>query len=177
MLSGITHANAAPNVLALVDKSTDSVITMKGLHPDTVIGLCMLLLCLYFYSVTANLPKDPALFPQIILVALAAFSLFILVAGLLKTIRARKRNEQVVGFFEDGLRGPLTAYAGLVVYVALIPVLGFFTATSLATAFFMGYFGYRSYIKALIVLVSINAFIYLLFVWQLRILLPTGLLI
>lgn len=150
---------------------------MKCLHLDTVIGLCLLLFCLNFYSVTADLPKDPALFPQIILVALAAFALFILASGLVKTIRARNENKQVVHFFEDGLRGPLMAYAGLVAYVALIPVLGFFTATSLATAFFMGYFGYRSYIKALIILVSINAFIYLLFVWQLRILLPTGLLI
>ncbi|MFG7339547.1 tripartite tricarboxylate transporter TctB family protein [Stutzerimonas stutzeri] len=150
---------------------------MKYLHLDAVIGLCMLLFSLIFYSLAADMPKDPALFPQLILITLAAFSLFIMVAGLIKSTRARARNEAAVRFFEGGLRGPLTAYAGVVAYVALIPVLGFFTASSLATAFFMGYFGYRSYLKALIVLVFINAFIYLLFVWQLRIFLPTGLLI
>lgn len=150
---------------------------MKYLHLDTVIGLCMLLLCSFFYALTTDMPKDPALFPQLILVALAAFSLFISIAGLIKTIRARNQNKAVESFFNAGLRGPLTAYAGVVAYVVLIPVLGFFVATSLATAFFMGYFGYRSYGKALIILVSTNAFIYLLFVWQLRISLPTGLFI
>ncbi|QNH05078.1 tripartite tricarboxylate transporter TctB family protein [Pseudomonas sp. B11D7D] len=150
---------------------------MKYLHLDAVIGLCMLLFCFFFYSLEAEMPKDPALFPRLILVALGAFSLFILGGGLIKSLHARNRGEAVTRFFVEGLRGPLTIYAGVVAYVALIPVLGFFAATSLATAFFMMYFGYRSYVKALMVLLSINAFIYLLFVWQLKIFLPTGLLV
>ena len=38
-------------------------------------------------------------------------------------------------------------------------------------------FGMRSYIKLLLVLIGINVFIYLLFVWQLKIVLPAGVLI
>jgi hypothetical protein len=53
--------------------------------------------------------------------------------------------------------------------------LGFFVATSLAMIFFMNFFGYRSYFKVLVISILFNSFIYLLFVWQLKISLPTGL--
>jgi hypothetical protein len=62
------------------------------------------------------------------------------------------------------------------VYAFLIEFLGFFSATSLASVFFMLFFGLRSYVRILMVLVGLNVFIYILFVWQLRISLPSGLL-
>ena len=61
--------------------------------------------------------------------------------------------------------------------MGLVDFLGFFAASSLASVFFMIFFGLRNPIRILLVLIGLNAFIYGLFVWQLKIGLPTGILI
>ena len=149
---------------------------MKALHSDLVIGLVMLLFSIAFYSLSAQMPADPAVFPKLILVTFAVFSLFIVWTGIAKTLASKKQGTQHLAVFEN-IRGPIVTFVALCIYVALISVLGFFVASSLTAVFFMLYFGVKSYLQVLLVLVIMNTFIYMLFVWQLRISLPTGLLL
>lgn len=149
---------------------------MKTLHIDVVIGLAILLFSVVFYSLSAQMPADPAVFPKLILSILALFSLLIIWTGVSKTLSAKNEGIKNIPIFGHA-RGPAVTFIALCVYLALINLLGFFTASSLAAIFFMLYFGIKSYIQVLLVLVLMNTFVYLLFVWQLRISLPTGLFI
>lgn len=116
------------------------------------------------------------MFPKLILSVLGLFSLLILASGISKTRGPLKANVNSAPIFTH-VRGPAVTFTALCIYLALISVLGFFTASSLAAIFFMFYFGLKSYVQMLFVLVLMNTFVYLLFVWQLRISLPTGLLL
>jgi hypothetical protein len=149
---------------------------MKNIHTDIYIGMLMLLMSGFFYSLASEMPPEPAVFPKLILLILAVFSLVIIIKGILETLRARNEERSVERYFQK-IRGPAVVYVALCSYVALIEVLGFFTASTLASAFFMIIFGVRSYKRILLVLAGINAFIYLLFIWQLQIALPMGVLI
>lgn len=149
---------------------------MRNIHLDTFIGLFMLLVSGFFYSLTDEMPDDPAEFPQLVLILLMVFSLVIMLKGVMYSLKARNEGAMVEKYL-DKIRGPAIVYLALCVNVGLIQILGFFTATTIASAFFMVLFGIRSYVKIFMTLLGINIFIYSLFVWQLKISLPTGLLI
>ncbi|KDE38777.1 Tricarboxylate transport protein TctB [Nitrincola lacisaponensis] len=149
---------------------------MKAIHLDLVIGAIMLMFSAVFYSLSVQMPSDPAVFPKLILATLMAFSAYILVNGISKTWTAKKQGVAQERVFKQ-VRGPIVTFVALCVYVILIDVLGFFVSSTLAAVFFMRYFGVSSYLQMLLVLIIMNSFIYMLFVWQLRISLPTGLLL
>lgn len=149
---------------------------MKALHSDVLIGSAMLIFSIIFYSLSAQMPSDPAVFPKLILTTLIIFSLFITWSGVSKTWQTKRKGEKNPPLFEH-IRGPLITFTALCLYIALIHILGFFAASSIIAIFFMVYFGVRSYMQVILVLFIMNTFIYLLFVWQLRIALPTGLLL
>ncbi|MDN7133519.1 tripartite tricarboxylate transporter TctB family protein [Halomonas sp. MC140] len=149
---------------------------MKALHSDALIGLAMLIFSIIFLILSAQMPSDPAVFPKLILTILIIFSLFITWSGVSKTWAAEKQGVKHTSIFQH-IRGPLITFIALSLYIVLISILGFFTASSIVTIFFMIYFGVRSYVQVMLVLLIMNTFIYLLFVWQLRIALPTGLLL
>ena len=149
---------------------------MRNIHLDTFIGLLMLLVSGYFYYLTQEIPPEPAEFPKLVLIILMVFSLVIMSKGILLSLQAKKKGQTVEQYFEK-IRGPMFVYIALCVYVVLIELLGFFSSTTIASAFFMFLFGMRSYTKQFLVLIGINLFIYLLFVWQLKIVLPSGILI
>jgi hypothetical protein len=149
---------------------------MKNIHLDTFIGIFLLIVSVFFYSLTAQMPDDPAVFPKLVLLVLMVFSVLIMCKGITKTIKAKRDNLMVERYFEN-IRGPASVYIGLCVYVFLIQLLGFFVASSISSVFFMVLFGIKSYFKIFLLVIGINVFVYLLFVWQLKIALPTGLLI
>lgn len=149
---------------------------MRNIHIDVYIGLGLLLLSGFFYSVANGMPPDPAQFPKWILAILIAFSLAIGLFGVKETIACRREGRAVKKHFEK-INEPTIVFVGICTYAALIDFLGFFTASSLASVFFMLLFGLRSYVRILLVLIGLNAFVYALFVWQLKISLPSGLLI
>lgn len=149
---------------------------MKNIHLDTFIGLLIFLVSGCFYYLTLDIPPEPAEFPRLVIIILMVFSLVIMSKGVLLSVRANKKGLIVERYFER-IRGPMVVYFSLCVYVLLIEFLGFFTSTTIASAFFMILFGMRSYKRIFFVLSGINVFIYLLFVWQLKIVLPSGILI
>ncbi|MGO1871116.1 MAG: tripartite tricarboxylate transporter TctB family protein [Halomonas sp.] len=149
---------------------------MKTLHSDVLIGLAMLIFSIIFLTLSAQMPSDPALFPKLILTILIIFSFLITWSGVSKTWAAEKKEVKQTPVFKH-IRVPLVTFIALCLYIALINILGFFAASSIVAIFFMIYFGMRSYVQVILVLLIMNTFIYLLFVWQLRIALPTGLLL
>jgi len=111
---------------------------MRNIHLDTFIGLLMLLVSAYFYYLAQNMPPEPAEFPKLVISILIVFSLVIMSKGISLTIRAKK-NGTIVGHYFEKIRGPMAVYLGLCVYVSLIELLGFFTSTTIASAFLCFY--------------------------------------
>lgn len=148
---------------------------MKTINNDITAGLVLFFSSLMLYTVTNNMPTGPAIFPKIILATLAGLAFIVFSSGLQKTIKAVKNHTENTRVFENSL-SPFVTYLSICLYVGLIGVLGFFSASSIAAIFFMLYFGANSYLHVFLVTLCINSFIYLLFVWQLRISLPTGIL-
>lgn len=146
---------------------------MKSLHIDVLIGLALLAFSILFYSISTQMPSDPAVFPKLILTTLTVFSLCITWSGVAKTLIDKKKGIKHDLSFKY-IQGPAVTFIALCFYLVLINILGFFAASSIAAIFFMLYFGVKSYINMTLVLIIMNTFIYLLFVWQLRISLPTG---
>jgi len=149
---------------------------MKNLHIDIYIGILMFFTSTYFYTLTLEMPQDPATFPQLILTVLIVFSIIVFTKGFITTIKSKRANNKIDRYLNDSGR-PLVLYISIVLYVISIDSIGFFTASTIASAFFIVFFGVRNLRKIILVLLGINVFIYALFVWQLKIYLPTGLFI
>tara|TARA_R110001583_G_scaffold195469_1_gene374005 strand:+ start:3094 stop:3543 length:450 start_codon:yes stop_codon:yes gene_type:complete len=149
---------------------------MKNLHIDIYIGILMFFTSTYFYTLTLEMPQDPATFPQLILTVLIVFSIIVFTKGFITTIKSKRENNKIDRYLNDSGR-PLVLYISIVLYVISIDLIGFFTASTIASAFFIVFFGVRNLRKIILVLLGINVFIYALFVWQLKIYLPTGLFI
>lgn len=149
---------------------------MKNLHIDIYIGILMFFTSTYFYTLTLEMPQDPATFPQLILTVLIVFSIIVFTKGFITTIKSKRANNKIDRYLNDSGR-PLVLYISIVLYVISIDLIGFFTASTIASAFFIVFFGVRNLRKIILVLLGINVFIYALFVWQLKIYLPTGLFI
>lgn len=149
---------------------------MKNLHIDIYIGILMFFTSIYFYTLTLEMPQDPATFPQLILTILIVFSVLIFTKGFMTTKKVQKTKEKIDRYFNRSKRS-FILYISIVVYVISIDLIGFFTASTIASAFFITFFGIRNLKKIILLLLGINLFIYALFVWQLKIYLPSGLLI
>lgn len=149
---------------------------MKHIHLDVHIGAVLLLAAGYLYSLAMDMPDGPAMFPKLLLIILMLFAGVILAQGVVVSLRARRDGQPLPRFFPR-LGGPMAVFALLVGYVVLIDVLGFFSATTLASALFMALFGLRRAGQIALVALGVDLFIYALFVWQLQIALPTGWLI
>ena len=72
---------------------------------------------------------------------------------------------------------PLLGYALIVVYILLIDVLGFFVSTTIFMVGYMLFLKMRKPLTLMLVTLGVDVFVYFLFVMQLKLNLPSGLLI
>jgi uncharacterized protein with PQ loop repeat len=147
----------------------------KQIHHDVYIGLVMLFVSLVALIKALPMPENAAQFPELMIVILIAFSLWITYQGIKKTqlINSGKAKKDDTISFEK-TKMPLISFVIVVIYTMLIEVLGFFASTTLFVAAFMYFYKIKDLKKIIITLVGLNAFIYFLFVIQLNVPLPKG---
>lgn len=153
----------------------------KDLHQDVIAGSILVLVSVLMYLQTFDdFAAGSALWPRIILGLLFFLSVLIVYKGIQKTKMARK-GETVEGEQEEErlnlqlLKSPIGTILIVVVYVALLAIIGFFPATILFLVGYLWYGGVRSWVTYALVIVGVNLLIYVLFVWQLNVRLPQGL--
>lgn len=153
----------------------------KDLHQDVIAGLILVLVSVLMYLQTFDdFAAGSALWPRIILGLLFFLSVLIVYKGIQKTKMTRK-GETVEGEQEEErlnlrlLKSPIGTILIVVVYVALLAIIGFFPATILFLAGYLWYGGVRSWVTYALVIVGVNLLVYVLFVWQLNVRLPQGL--
>jgi membrane-associated HD superfamily phosphohydrolase len=148
---------------------------MKRLHQDFYIGAVIFLFSLYFFIRSTDLPEGANTFPYYIFGILGVFGLLIAFFGWRK--RAHKNIEKAedeINF--KTIKLPILSFLIIVLYASLVNVLGFFVSTSIFIVLFLLFYKIKNVLVIAGTIVSINLFIYLLFVYQLNVRLPAGLL-
>jgi hypothetical protein len=156
---------------------------VKDLHQDVIAGSVIALVSVSLYLQTFDFAAGSALWPRIILWLLVLLAIWIVFKGLQKTKRLRQGETGAYYEGEDEeerlnlqlLKSPIGTFLGVVAYVVLLIVIGFFPATILFLAGYLWYEGVRNWVTYALTIVGLNVFVYLLFVLQLNVPLPPGL--
>ncbi len=152
----------------------------KTMHHDIYIGGILLALSTFFLVLTGSFPKQSAYFPRFFTCLLIVLSAVIIWEGIRKTAKLHKgmtaeSGENPITLREIAL--PMSGFAMIVFYVAAIPIIGFFVATGIFLLTSMWLLKIRSILMILLSTVGVEAFIYFLFIVQLKLSMPSGLLI
>lgn len=154
---------------------------VRQLHQDIYIGFVLILIGLFLFIETLDFTQDSANYPRGIIILFIFFSVLIIIEGFRKTKLMKEEN---VNLFEGEesplnlsiLKSPLFSIAFVIIYAVLIPTLGFFVSTLLFTIVFLWFMGVRKWQTYVYTAVGIDLFVYLLFVMQLNVRLPQGIL-
>lgn len=148
------------------------------IHPDVIISLIAILFSSVLLFEIADYPQEVRLFPAVFLGFFIVFMLIVLIRGIRKSV-AKANNAEAVPESEwwckwERIRNPLITAAFIVVYVALIGIVGFYIASILYMCSAMYYFGSKKIIKNILISVGTMIFVYALITWQLSVTLPAG---
>jgi putative tricarboxylic transport membrane protein len=135
------------------------------LSQDRVAGAILLLICTGLFYEGWRYPADSRLFPLGLLA-------FLMIGAIVMIVRPAPASKGERGEPKKVLLTTLLCVA----YVALVEVLGFYVATALFMAVFMAMMGLRKPVIYIAAIVGVNLGIYLLFVWQLKVPVPIGIL-
>lgn len=153
----------------------------RYLHQDVIAGLVLVAICAIMYPLTYGFTGEAATWPRGILVLLAALGVLISVKGV-RRAADDSRGEGTAGEGDEEtltpslLKTPIALLLVVVVYAALLEIIGFFPSTILFLGGYLWYGGVRDWRVLGGVVVGLNLFVYLLFVVQLNVQLPAGLL-
>ena len=149
------------------------------IHHDVYLGIVIILISGGMLVMATEFPGETARFPRVILSAFGLFGLWILYKGIYKTRLLSQGQEDKVADkpvkFSSMVK-PFICLLAVIGYAVGIKLLGFFTATTIFLVAFMYAAKLNDWKKIILVTVSMNVFIYLLFVQQLHVQLPAGLL-
>lgn len=153
----------------------------KHLHQDIVSGLALIVICFVLYPLTSEFSGGAATWPRGVLLLLAALGFLVCVKGWRRAVEERQGQ----GTADEGeeetitpslLKAPMTLLIVVVAYAGLLEIIGFFPSTVLFLGGYLWYGGVRDWRVLAGVVVGLNLFIYLLFIVQLNVPLPAGLL-
>ena len=151
----------------------------RMIHHDLWIGFLMCLVSAVLLMQTSKMPAGAAQFPKVILGCFIAFGLWIFYKGVAKTLLLSKGFSEKVKDkpleFKQMAR-PMACLLGVIGYVSIIKITGFFVASTIFTLVFMWLYGMRSVKKMVAVTLGMDLFLYVLFVIQLKVQLPQGIL-
>lgn len=144
-----------------------------SLMADRLIGALLIVFSIALYINSRSFPIGSETFPQAMLATIFLFSVF-LIAGTFKSkAGAGQEREKKPA---SRAASPYLTYAQVVLYVLLIRPLGFFVASALFIAGMMYFLGVRCGQIFLYTIIGFATVIYLLFVTQLKVPLPHGIL-
>ena len=136
---------------------------------DLVIGLVTTALGVFMWVQTAEFSDESKQFSRFVLALFILMSVLLCVISL---IHAKKPAGKEVTIKE--FKNPLIMFVLVVAYAYLMTVIGFFPATLLFMPAAMIFMGYKRPLPMICVTVGMNLFIWVLFVYSLKVSLPKG---
>jgi len=135
------------------------------INRDRVAGAILLLVCTGLFYEGWGYPPDSRMFPLGLLT-------FLMIGAIVLIVRSARASGGEEGNPKRVLQTTLLCLA----YVVLVEVVGYFVSTALFMAFFMAMMGIRKPLVYVAAIAGVNLGLYLLFVWQLKVPVPIGML-
>lgn len=146
---------------------------MKKLKADIIFTIVLIIMALPLYLESNKFPTGGDVFPKLMVGVILVLSVY----EIIKYFMSNKQEAEESG--EKDWRekyNPFIIFVFSIILALLIKFLGFFTAITLFTACTMWYLGIRKINSYIFSIIGINLFIYFLFVMQLQVPLPKGIL-
>ena len=138
---------------------------------DLVIGLVTIALGVFFWTYTPKFSDVSKTFSRFVLALFIGLGVILCVISLINRNKPSGKEVSVKEF-----KNPLLMYIIIVIYVLIMDKLGFFASTILFMPAVMLFMGYRKPIPMVCVTAGMTGFIYVLFVLELKVRLPQGIL-
>ena len=144
----------------------------KFLSNDVFIGFFMAIVAAIFLVQALLFPGQASYFPSFVLVLLLVFSIWVGCLGIYKTIQVRKGEADYTN--PEIKKRPFLILASIAVYVFCMGTIGFFVSSAIYMPCGMLLFGQRKVKLMVITTVAVLAFLYWLFVVQLKVYMRHG---
>ncbi len=138
---------------------------------DLVIGIVVLLVGIYGIVSAFGMPEGTKPYTLVVMI------IFAFLGGLLtfRSIYYRKTPSHDAGVVHaKEMANPMIAFIMVLVYALLLNVIGFFVTSALFMFIMMRWMGYKKIVVMLLTIAGMLAFIYVLFVYQLHVTMPSG---
>lgn len=157
------------------------------IHQDVYIGSILILMAGFLYYEALSFNAEASIYPKGILTLFGALGLLISINGFRKTKKKNdSNNDSNEEFTYEGeeseltfslIKNPFAVILMVIVYVILLNLLGFYSATALLTIGMLLFMGIKKWTTYVYTTLGILVFINLVFEFQLGVNLPTGFLI
>jgi uncharacterized membrane protein len=137
---------------------------------NTIIGIISLLLSVTILITAQDMPGQSSMFPKYLAIIFGVLA--VVLVGI--NIKNNEENQKKLEKFFVPLMAKGMSF--ILAYIILIEVIGFFVSTFIFTIGFMFMYKENSKKTMIVTALGINLFIYVLFVLQLNVPLPQGLL-
>lgn len=144
---------------------------LKGRIQDLVIGVIALAIGIAMFIGTKDFPAITQLYCRIVLIILMVIGFAMILTSV---INAKKPGPEEVHVKE--WINPLIIFAFVLLYVFMIDKIGFFVSSAIIMPAIMVFMGYKKPLPMILTTIGTLGFIYILFVTQLKLRMPQGLL-
>jgi len=147
----------------------------KRIHHDVYVGIFMAILTILGTLRTFTMPKGSDMFPQLLFALFGIFSISIIYKGIKESVVMTQEGRQDE-ITMKGLKLPFAALGIATVYTILVKYLGFFASTIIYIPAFMYFYRYKKVPIMVMSVAGTLVFIYLVFIKQLNVPFPAGIL-
>jgi hypothetical protein len=143
---------------------------LKPIHQDVYISLLLYIVSIFFLIASSKLPKDSAIFPNLLIIAFAILNTSVLYKGIKKTKTMRNEDPNAVNSIKwDVLKKPLIVFVLTVIYVILFKFTNYFIATTIFMIALMKFYRIKSWKNIILITIVFNIITYVGFVKTLNV--------
>ncbi len=143
----------------------------KSRVQDLVIGIICTAIGVWAWIISLQFPEATQMYTHVALGAFIGLAVILIVWSVL---HAKVPGGETVNVKTFG--NPMLTFVMILVYVLLLDKIGFFVTSAVFMLGFMWFMGYRKVLTMILTTVGMLGFLYLLFVHELHVSLPDGIL-
>lgn len=151
----------------------------RVIHEDLLMSVFFILTGILFFLNSSDLPRETTLFPLLCSAGMIIMSIPVFINGLKKTVSSAQMSSEErkrAPLSWSNVKIPLLTFLMVVVYAFCISHIGFFVSTFVFMMSLMYLQQYRKLKNMLLVTVGFEVLVYLIFVLELHLRLPSGIL-
>lgn len=147
---------------------------MEYLLKHLLFAVFPFLMSVYFFSASLDLPNSAALLPRILAAIVAIMSIAMVYNAKKSPLSKNEDSAPKTDTEKINVTRVVVFIAAIAAYIYLIPVVGYFIVTPLFMVALYLYLQATSLLKAILISAGFTVFIYILFVWFLKLPISIG---